>query len=216
MPTYLDITPPLSPRLAVWPGDLPFQRDAVTVPCPGGALEIGSIRTTLHAGAHADAPSHYLAGAPAINQLDLTPYLGPCEVVQVALPAGARILPVHCPARFRTPRVLFRTNSYPDPERFSPDFNALSVELVHHLKAEGCLLVGIDTPSVDPFTSIALESHRALGACDLRVLEGLDLRQAAPGLYTLIALPLRIEGGDGSPVRAILVQAGDPEGPAKE
>ena len=204
MRRILDISPLLSPRLAVWPGDIPFRRSRVIHPGAAGAVEVGQIRSTLHAGAHADAPSHYLAGAPTIAEVDLAPYLGPCEVIEVSLPARARILPEHLPGPIRAPRVLFKTSSYPDAETFTDTFNSLSVELVQALKAQGCLLAGIDTPSVDPAASEALEAHRALGAADLRVLEGLRLQDVAPGLYFLSALPLRIEDGDGSPVRAVL------------
>ncbi len=67
------------------------------------------------------------------------------------------------------------------------------------------VLIGLDTPSVDPMTSKALESHHALARRDLAVLEGVVLAHVAPGTYTLIALPLRLEGADASPVRAVLV-----------
>jgi arylformamidase len=104
------------------------------------------------------------------------------------------------------PRVLFKTGSHLDKETFNPAFNSLSPELVRALKAQGCLLAGIDTPSVDPLESVALEAHVALGECDMRVLEGLDLSGAEPGIYFLSALPLAIEDGDGSPVRAVLAR----------
>ena len=65
--------------------------------------------------------------------------------------------------------------------------------------------MGIDQPSVDPEDSKALESHQVLFARDLAVLEGLLLKDVPEGLYTLVALPLPIEGGDASPVRAVLL-----------
>jgi len=126
-------------------------------------------------------------------------------VLEVALAPRERILPRHLPARVRAPRVLFRTNSHPDPERFVETFNALSPELVHWLRDQGCVLAGLDTPSVDPYDSTGLESHLALFSSGMRCLEGLRLEGVAPGLYTLVALPLKIEGGDGSPVRAVLL-----------
>jgi arylformamidase len=201
----LDISPTLSSRLAVWPGDVGFQREAVTYQGPAGPVEVGRISSTLHLGAHADAPSHYLEGAPAIDQVDLAAYLGPCQVIAVELAPGARILPEHLAGPVSARRVLFKTGSHPDKDRFRTDFNSLSAELVHALKAQGCLLAGIDTPSVDPFDSERLEAHRALGACDMRVLEGLDLGAVGAGRYFLSALPLRVLAGDGSPVRAVLI-----------
>jgi arylformamidase len=202
VPTIFDISPLLSAKLAVWPGDTPFalatREDAGT--------RLGSLHTTLHAGAHADAPCHVLRAGRGIHALELEPYFGACEVLEVCLPPGARILPEHLPTAIRAPRVLFKTGSNPDPARFSEDFVALSSELIRHLKPQGCVLVGIDTPSVDPFSSSALECHHALFEAGMGNLEGLDLAAVAPGLYTLIALPLRIEDGDGSPVRAVLMK----------
>jgi arylformamidase len=208
MARILDITLPLSPRLAVWPGDVPFSREQRMRLADGQGADLSAMTTTLHAGTHADAPGHILPGAPTIDQIDLAPYVGPCEVIEVALPPGARILPAHFGSRVRAPRVLFRTNSYPDPACFSEAFNALSPELIRFLGRQGCVLVGLDTPSVDPYDDACLESHHALFQAGLRCLEGLCLKEAPAGLYTLVALPLKIEGGDGSPVRAVLLEGG--------
>jgi arylformamidase len=138
--------------------------------------------------------------------MDLDAYYGACEVIEVSLPPCGCILPDHLSAPIRAPRVLFKTASSLDPSHFSKNFVALSPELIHHLKLQGCVLVGIDTPSVDLFESTALECHHALFEAGMCNLEGLDLSSVAPGLYTLIALPLRIKNGDASPVRAILVK----------
>lgn len=207
MARILDISAPLSPDLVVWPGDEGFSRTVRMRLSEGGFADLSSIATTLHAGTHADAPGHVVDGAPAIDGVDLAPYLGPCEVMDVRLGPRERILPAHLPGEPRAPRVLLRTRSFPDPTRFTETFNALSPELVRHLHGRGCLLVGLDTPSVDPFDSAGLESHRELFRLGLRCLEGLCLEAAEPGLYFLSALPLRIRGGDGSPVRAVLLEA---------
>jgi arylformamidase len=203
-----DISPPVSPRLAVWPGDEPYTRTVTLSQAHGDAVDLSSIRTTLHLGAHADAPSHFAPGGAGMAQVDLAPYLGPCQVISVAVPRGARILPGDVGVAVTAPRVLLRTGSFPDPERFNTDFASLSPELVHWLAGRGCVLVGLDTPSVDPFASKTLESHRALRETNLRNLEGLVLDAVADGIYLLIALPLRLEDADGSPVRAVLVEGG--------
>lgn len=206
MPRILDITSTLSPRLAVWPGDVAFSRDISMRLADGEFADLSSMRTTLHAGTHADAPGHILPGGASIDELDLAPYLGPCEVVEVSLPARQRIQPRDLPGPIRAPRVLFKTGSYLDPEQFSETFNAFSPELIQCLHDQGCVLMGLDTPSVDPFDSTGLESHNALFRRGIRCLEGLRLKDVLPGLYTLAALPLKIEGGDGSPVRAVLLE----------
>ena len=98
-----------------------------------------------------------------------------------------------------------KTGTFPDRERFSEEFAGLAPSLAAELAARGVVLVGIDTPSVDPWDDSALEAHRALARAGIAWLEGLVLEDVAPGRYDLVALPLRIEGGDASPVRAVLV-----------
>ena len=101
--------------------------------------------------------------------------------------------------------MLLATGSYPDPERFDPGFSALSPQLIAWLERHGVVLVGIDTPSIDPLSESELPSHRATrDGHGLAVLEGLVLDGVEPGLYELVALPLRIEDADASPVRATL------------
>ena len=101
-------------------------------------------------------------------------------------------------------RVLFATGSYPDPTRFNEDFVALAPEVVDALGARGARLVGIDTPSVDLFDSKDLPTHQACLRHDMAILEGLVLDAVPEGAYELIALPLKLQGFDASPVRAVL------------
>lgn len=206
MARILDISPPIRGSTAVWPGDTEYRREVRLSLARGDNLELSAIRTTLHIGAHADAPSHFVAGGAAIGARPLELYFGPCQVVAVTLPRHLRIRPEHLHERIQSRRVLFKTGSFPDPERFSTDFNSLSPELLDWLHHRGVRLVGIDTPSIDPFEDRALESHRAVARHDMANLEGLVLDHVAPGFYTLIALPLRLEDADASPVRAVLIE----------
>jgi arylformamidase len=199
-----DITPPVSGRLQVWPGDTPPRREVLCDLRRGDNLTLSSLRATVHLGAHADAPSHYGADAPAIDQRSLDYYLGPCQVMHVGVGRGARISPALLPDPVRAPRLLLGTGTYPDPEVFNTDFAALTPELVEFLSAAGGRLVGVDTPSVDLFDSKDLPSHHACLRHDIAILEGLVLGGVPAGLYELIALPLRLEGFDASPVRAVL------------
>ena len=98
-------------------------------------------------------------------------------------------------------------------ERPAPVVAALEPSLVDKLHECGVRLIGIDTPSVDLFTSKDLSAHQRFLANDMAILEGLALEGVRPGLYELIALPLKLAGFDASPVRAVLVAqaAGDPK-----
>lgn len=201
-----DISPLISARTAVFPGDVPFSREVSFDTKQGQHLTLSAVTTTLHIGAHADAGNHYHRDGAGIEARPLESYLGPCEVIEVKLPRGERVTPAHLGNRkLQAPRILFKTNSFPNPDQWNSDFNSLSPELIELCADQGAVLVGIDTPSVDPQDSKALESHQALHRRKLAVLEGIILEQVPAGLYTLVALPLRLKDADASPVRAILL-----------
>ncbi len=199
-----DISPLVSPSLAVWPGDTPVSREVLLDMNAGDTLTLSTLRATVHAGAHVDAPSHYGKDAPSIDAAALERYLGPCHVLTVPAHRTERIPPNVLRATLDVPRVLLRTGTYPDPTVFTEDFAALSVELVGELARRGVTLVGVDTPSVDLYSSKDLVAHHACLREDIAILEGLVLAGVPDGVYELLALPLKLAGFDASPVRAIL------------
>ena len=199
-----DITPPISSRLGVWPGDTPPSRQLLCDMRRGDNITLSTLHATVHLGAHADAPSHYGMDAPTIDERSLDYYLGPCQLVRVNVPRRSRITAAMLPAPIQAPRVLFATDTYPDAQHFNEDFAALAPELVEHLHRQGVKLIGIDTPSVDLFDSKDLPSHQQFLRYDMAILEGLILAGVPEGMYELIALPLKLMGFDASPVRAIL------------
>lgn len=202
MTRLYDLSPPLSPRLAVWPGDVPFTRSVTTLP---DGMTFSSISTTVHLGSHADAPLHLVPGAAAIDEIPLETWLGPCQVVEARVGPRGRVRLEDLSEPPSAPRLLVKTGTFHDRERFADDFAGLDPSLAGELGARGVVLVGIDTPSVDPYDDETFASHRALILSGVAWLEGLVLAHVPPGRYDLAALPLRIEGGDGSPVRAVLV-----------
>jgi arylformamidase len=199
-----DITPSITARLRVWPGDTPPSREVLCDMSRGAGFTLSTLHATVHLGAHADAPSHYGVDAPAIDQRSLDFYLGPCQVVRTAVPRGQRVTSADLRVPIAAERVLIATGTYPDPEHFNEDFAALDPELVDGLHARGVKLIGIDTPSVDLFSSQDLLAHRMFLKHDMAILEGLVLSAVPEGLYELIALPLKLAGFDASPVRAVL------------
>jgi arylformamidase len=202
---YFDLSPEITEELKIWPGDQNFKRTISVDYKTGGNYLLSSIQTTLHLGAHADAPNHYHPEGKGIESRELAYYFGPCQVISVVLPRNQRIqIKDLKDTSIQAKRVLFHTGSFPDPAKWNSDFNALSVELVHYLAGKGVILIGIDTPSVDVFSAKVLEAHHAIYENDLAILEGIKLDSVPAGLYHLAALPLRIKNADASPVRAIL------------
>jgi arylformamidase len=209
-----DISPPLSERLQVWPGDLPLRRRVLLDLQRGDNITLSALTATAHLGAHADAPSHYGANAPAIDTRRLDYYLGPCQVMHVPAARRTRIGPANLPRPVTAVRLLLATGTFPDPDQFNEDFAALAPELVEALHQQEVRLIGIDTPSVDPFDSKDLPAHRTFLKYDMAILEGLVLRGVPDGEYELIALPLKLVGFDASPVRAVLRALPDRRGAA--
>ncbi len=204
MASLIDISPPITSSLAVWPGDTPPSREVLLDMGRGDHLTLSTLRATVHLGAHADGPNHYGKGAASIDERTLDYYLGPCQVVRVSVGPWERITPEMIRAAITQPRVLLATGTYPDPARWNEDFAAISPALVDRLAERGVRTVGIDTPSVDLADSKDLPTHQAFLRHDMAILEGLVLRDAAEGVYELIALPLPLVGFDASPVRAVL------------
>jgi len=203
----IDLSPPITPELAVFPGDTPPSREVLMDMAGGDHLTLSTLRTTVHLGSHADGMNHYGTGpaAPSIDAMPLTHFIGPCRVIRVDAPPGVRLNPAHLgDAPIDHPRILLATGSNPDPRRWTEDFNGLEPELVDHLADRGVITVGLDTPSVDLATAKELVAHHRFLARGVAIIEGLVLDGVAAGQYELIALPLRLVGFDGSPVRAVL------------
>lgn len=210
---YYDISPTINSKLAVFPGDTPFGLERLMDMQKGDHLSLSRYQMTAHLGAHADAPSHYHVTGEPIAARNLSYYLGPCHVLDATdAPRKSRLHQEQLTeCSFQFPRVLFKTHSFPDPYDWNNDFVALAPELINFLARKKVRLVGLDTPSVDLADSQDLPAHQAIHQANMAILEGLELSEVPAGDYTLIALPLKIEAGEASPVRAILLQQPLPE-----
>ena len=199
-----DISPPVDAGTPVWPGDTPFRCELAWKIADGASVNVSAITTTPHLGAHADAPFHTEPEGRPIGELPLEPFLGPCRVI--AVPAVPLLEPEHLGEvdLGQPPRLLLKTGSVRERSGFPEEFSALSPRLARHLVERRVLLVGLDSPSVDPFSSQTLEAHHILFRSGVANLEGLVLDNVPAGLYELIALPLRLMSADASPVRAVL------------
>lgn len=201
----IDISQGLSPGMAVFPGDAAYEEGWTFRIGPGCPVNVSRVAFSVHCGTHADAPLHYDADGAAVGALPLEAFIGPCRVID-ARGAGPLCQPgeIESALADAPPRVLLRLSEGADPKRWPAGFRALAAETVEMLAARGVVLVGIDTPSVDAETSKTLDAHMACRAAGMRILENLVLSHVAPGDYELIALPLKFEGLDASPVRAVL------------
>jgi arylformamidase len=103
-----------------------------------------------------------------------------------------------------TSRLLVKTGRWSNSAVFPKQIPVIAADVPRWLQKNGVRLLGLDVPSVDEIDSKSLQNHHALAAADIAIIESLDLSRASPGIYNLAALPLKIAGADGAPMRAIL------------
>jgi arylformamidase len=198
-----DISQTLRPGLPVWPGDTEFDIERTWDMAAGSPVNVSRMTMSTHSGTHGDAPLHYGNDAADIASVELDPYIGECLVVDARSVSGA-IGVGDLPAIESADRVLFRTYDTFPHDAWREDFTAISAEAIRWLAVQGVKLIGTDAPSVDPQNSKSIDAHKAVLEEDMRILEGLVLDGVPAGRYELIALPLKVAGGDAGLCRAIL------------
>ena len=201
--TY-DITLPMNAALACWPGDAPFRFTWSCRKADGESVNVGQISMSVHTGTHTDAPFHFSDAGATVEKLCLEPYIGRACVIDVIGRPMIRREDLEPFDLSQTPRVLFRTDAWLDHSRFPERVPTMAPDMPGWLGSHGVILIGVDLPSVDAIESKELPIHHALGEQRIAILESLHLVDVPAGIYELVALPLKLVGADGAPVRAIL------------
>jgi len=206
---FIDITIGIKNDMLVWPGDEPAKIGWESRIAEGAISNVSSIQIGAHVGTHIDMPLHFFDGAPNLDSLDLSVLIGQVTVVEVpeeksridaafldslSLVNVTRLL-------FKTSNSKFWNDSY---HSFHPDYVAVEPGAAQWLVEHGCKLVGIDYLSIAPFND-SVTPHEILLSNNVVILETLDLRDAQPGEYQLICLPLKLESREAAPARAILI-----------
>lgn len=200
----IDISQPLREGIPPWPGDTEFSFEFVQTKAEGASVNVGKILMSAHTGTHVDAPFHFDDAGKKILDLDPAIYVGPARVIEARAKhgIGADVLREHDLEGIS--RLLIKTGSWRDRNSFPQNITHLRPDAAALLGEMGVRLVGVDVPSVDPLDSKDLTTHHALHAGGVHILEGVVLDEVEPGDYELLALPLALQGADGSPVRAVL------------
>jgi arylformamidase len=207
-----DVTVPIKNFMPVWPGDPQVENRLVSSIEKGEEANVTNIQMSAHTGTHIDAPKHYIKSGTAIEGLSLTTLLGEVEVVEIDFRNSQidALTLIQVNRNEWSQRVLFKTNNSNlrllEKDYFNQNFTALLPDAAEYLVQKGVKLVGIDYLSIAPFEN-GSDTHIILLENDVVVLEGLNLADISPGIYELIALPILLEGADGSPARVLLIQS---------
>ena len=177
----------------VYPGDpLPELKrlESISDDC---CYNLSSVSMCLHTGTHVDAPLHFIDTGESVETLPLDAFIGECRVVEVCpgIITGEdaeTLLPKGCQ------RLLIKGGG----RAFFMDSAA------EYIAQLGIKLIGTDSLSVG-CEGNETEPHRAFLREGISILENLDLSEVRPGRYFLFAPPVKIEGAEAAPVRAVLI-----------
>ena len=209
MSRIFDISVPVRSGGVVYPGNPEIDIELQQSISKGAGANVSRISFGSHTGTHIDAAKHFFDDGHTVDQLSLNRLVGPAILIEMddsVTSVAAEDLRKHNLTGHT--RVLIRTRNSRlmlEP-KFLPDYTFLAPDGADYLVSLGIDLVGVDYLSIEQFHSGHHRTHRALLGNDVVIVEGLQLSEPEPGEYEIICLPLRLEGLDGSPARAILIQ----------
>jgi arylformamidase len=173
----------------------------------GDSANVTQLEMDVHAGTHVESALHFIDDGEPLAAVALTQLVGPALVVEIA---GSAVTPTTLEEAGITPgtsRLLLKTSNsalwHAGPD-FDPGYVALTTEAADWLVDHGLEVVGIDYLSVQRYED-SPETHRILMRAGVIIIEGLDLTDAAPGVYELVCLPLRLSRAEAAPARVILI-----------
>jgi len=194
--------------MIVLPGDpLPEFEETKSI-SRGDPYNLTSMSLTTHTGTHIDVPKHFYDNGLTIDRLDLQCLVGAARVIEIR---GRRpITRTDVEKHAIRPReiILLKTDnaSLITKDAFDPGFSFLALDAALYFAEVGIRTLGFDYLSIEDAESRELDVHRTLLGHDIVIIEGLDMRLVGPGEYQMIALPLKITNGNGSPARVILIE----------
>ena len=200
-----DITRPLTPNTAVFPGDTPVSLKQVMRMQDGDSCNVSALTMSVHAGTHIDAPLHYSKEGIGIDQVALDTVIGQARVASFDVAHVITKADLLQQDLRSVQRLLVHTWGSNTPHHFfDTGFVHVDPEAADYLGEIGLKLIGMDTPSVDEVSSKTLPAHLTFLRHNIIIMENLCLTNVPDGDYELIALPLKISGCDAAPARVLL------------
>lgn len=197
----IDITRPIHPKMAIYPGNPAIEFTRVQE-AGDGRSALTKITLGSHTGTHIDAPSHIDPNGAGTDQYSLDQLIGKAEVIDLTNIADV-IMAADLPVTTAS-RILIKTrNSSGDLDIFNPGFVALDESAAAELVKRGIQLIGLDAPSIKK-KGVKNRVHEIFLSAGVIILEGLWLADVPAGTYELLCLPLSVVNLDGAPVRAVL------------
>lgn len=208
----IDCSVMLSPRTPIWPGAPRLELSQLKTDLGGGHEATSStFKMIPHCGTHIDAPLHFIKGGKSIDALPLDLLIGPCLVIEHLGETHIAKDDLLAMGFVPTKRLLIKTRNSARLRNGEMDDTFLSLlpDAIEHLIESGVELLGVDALSIGPFGELTTRNHLMYCGAGGVIIEVLDLSDAAPGKYSLVALPIKLEGVEGAPARVVLLQSKD-------
>ena len=204
-----DVSVPVANGGVVYPGNPEIRIEPHSEIARGASSNLSRIAFGSHTGTHVDAPRHFFEAGSTVDRLPLNALVGPARVLRMPDDVMS-VTEAHLRAHdlMGVERLLIRTrnSAFVTDREFHPDFTFVAPDAAEFIASLGIKLVGVDYYSVEQFHSGHHRTHRALLERGIVIVEGLDLSDIDAGEYAFCCLPLRLEGLDGAPARAILMK----------
>lgn len=209
MKKIFDITIDVCETMPAFPGDEKiFVRQDILRVEKGDPYSIRKITMLTHTGTHIDAPSHFIPEGKNLEEVDLTTFIGPADVIEITDDESVKFDEIKKFPFEAGTIVLFKTKNsqlWKENKGFVANYVYVTPEVAKYLVDRKIKAVGIDYLSIDKYDDFsAPETHLILLGNNVPIIEGIDLSNVNPGRYKLFCLPLKMSGVDGSPVRAVL------------
>ncbi len=208
MSRIYDISVPIRSGGLVYPGNPEIEITLQQAVAKGAGANVSFVRFGSHTGTHADAARHFFDDGQTVDKIPLERLIGPALLLSFPddlRSVSAADLSNHDLKGRKRVLICTRNSALLSQKEFVRDYTYLAPDGAQYLVDNGVELVGVDYLSIEQFHSGHHKTHRILLERSVVILEGLDLSVPAPGEYELICLPLRIEGCDGAPARAVLI-----------
>ena len=203
-----DISVPVRTGGLVYPGNPEISIEPQQSISKGAGANVSSVSFGSHTGTHVDAAKHFFDDGQSVDEIRLDKLIGPALLLAFGddvMSVGAAELRVKDLAEHTRVLLKTRNSALLSQSEFVRDYTFLAPDGAEYLISRGVELVGVDYLSIEQFHSGHHRTHRTLLERDVVIVEGLDLSAPPPGVYELVCLPLRLEGLDGAPARAVLI-----------
>lgn len=205
--TWKDISVPLRDSMVQWPGDPVCRIERVRKMEQGDMCNLTHLSMSVHTGTHMDAPRHFLPDGITMEQMPMEPVIGRCRVIEFDVEDQITADDLKNLRLLAGQRLLFKTRNSARSwtmKEFDKDFISIRLDAAQVLADLKIMTVGVDYMSIGGYGKDVVETHQIMLGAGIWVIEGLNLSEIKPGYYDLICLPVKIEGADGAPCRAVL------------